>query len=154
MREGQIYEATKAHLLGGGWRVVGGQPPNGTDKTPVIEIKRPGPPAKGSAGSYKPDLVAIKANCILILEIKPRFSPSDVRKVREVLANPGRIACLRHELEQRRIIHSSAAVEPARVAGGIAFAGEPVELSDLFVLCIGKNGEFTCRTPHGLTLDD
>lgn len=102
MNETEVYIATKTVLKQFGLRLIGGQPPNGTDSFPVIEIADPTILSKGSKGSFKPDLVAFcsKRQKIVIVECKPEFSLNDVEKL--LLASDNkRLGLLSQELRQR-----------------------------------------------------
>ena len=69
-----------------GWALLGGEPPDGTDNLPRIELKDPNYNGKGSKGSKKIDLVAIKSNYILLLELKKFYSESDIIKLNEIVS--------------------------------------------------------------------
>lgn len=40
MSEDEIYVYTKEWLIDKGYKILGGQPPNGSDDFPVVEIKK------------------------------------------------------------------------------------------------------------------
>jgi len=101
MNEEGVYIAVSTYLAESGWHVVGGQPPSGTDHLPVIEIKDPGHTGKGSNGAFKPDLVACKWRSVLIVEVKPLFSPADRKKLLGILGDQRRLSLLIDELDQR-----------------------------------------------------
>lgn len=102
MNETEVYIATKTVLKQFGLKLIGGQPPNGTDSFPVIEIADPSILTKGSKGSFKPDLIAFcpTRQKIVIVECKPEFSLNDVEKL--ILASDNkRLGLLSQELRQR-----------------------------------------------------
>jgi hypothetical protein len=102
MNETEVYIATKTVLKQIGLKLIGGQPPNGTDSFPVIEIADPSIFSKGSKGSFKPDLVAFcpKRQKLVIVECKPQFSLNDVEKLIQAAEN-NRLGLLSQELRQR-----------------------------------------------------
>jgi hypothetical protein len=102
MNETAVYIATKTVLKQIGLKLIGGQPPNGTDSFPVIEIADPSILSKGSKGSFKPDLLAFcpTRQKIVIVECKPEFSPNDVEKLLQA-AEKNRLLVLSQELRQR-----------------------------------------------------
>lgn len=104
MSETRVYLLTKRYLRGAGWEIVGGQPPNGTDSFPVIEISSPSVTEKGSKGSFKPDLIAVRRSdwVMTIIECKPAYSQPDVQKLAEAIL-PDRLKLLYRELNQRGI---------------------------------------------------
>ena len=70
-----------------GWILIGGEPPNGTNSMPRIELKEEMHTAKGSKGSKKIDLLFFKEGYFLLLELKERYNISDVKKLNEVADN-------------------------------------------------------------------
>ena len=120
MREDEIYILTKSFLMKSGWKIIGGQPPKGTDKYPVIEIKSAANSDKGSLGSFKPDLVATKDSWLLLCECKPGLDLNDVYKLREILLSPSRIAQLYAELKQRNLGVSGPELLAVVTFGGIS----------------------------------
>lgn len=93
---------SKDWFLSRNFKILGGQPPNGTDRFPVIEIKSGENPEKGSRTSYKPDLVIAAHDVLLVVECKPQFSYSDVAKLRDVFKSEMRRRYLVNEIRQRR----------------------------------------------------
>lgn len=104
MREDQIYSLTKIWLLEKGYSILGGQPPRGTDRFPVIEIKSDEHSDKGSRTSYKPDLVVATNTCLVVIECKPSFDFADVEKLRDIAAAQQRLTALVREIRQRRCL--------------------------------------------------
>ena len=104
LEENQIYQKLKSFLLEKNWKVLGGEPPGGTDHLPVIEIKDSTNKEKGSKGSKKIDLIAFKAPFFLLLELKKSFANSDVIKLDEITqSNEWRKAFL-DALNEKRVL--------------------------------------------------
>ena len=135
--ETQVFIAIKDFLIENDWRLLGGQPPSGTDHLPVIEIRDPLFKGKGSKGSFKPDLIAWKDRLLMVLELKPSYSQSDRRKINLVLQSPDRINSLWESLIERNIdLGPEGMVAVARhgskVVGGLGYGGEPVSHPELW----------------------
>lgn len=107
MSEDEIYIYTKEWLIAKGYDILGGQPPNGSDDIPVVEIKKEKNQNKGSKGSFKPDLVAKDSKEILVVECKPKYNKDDEEKLNQVLINKKRQQLFVEELLQRRLINES-----------------------------------------------
>jgi len=101
--EMELYLGLKKYLRKAGWMILGGQPPSGSDHLPVIEIKLNHGGEKGSKHAFKPDLLALRANQIMLFEIKPDFSQADYDKLKSVLDSDLRIESLWKELAERNI---------------------------------------------------
>jgi hypothetical protein len=140
MREDEIYILCKSFLREEGWKIIGGQPPRGTDHYPVIEIKSDSNASKGSLGSFKPDLVAIKEGYVLLCECKPTFDPTDVAKLHEVLQSQSRINQLSLELTQRNLLHRIEGVLAV-----VAFGGTSTLSDDLVGVISFTNGTVFTR---------
>lgn len=145
LNETLVFIAVKKHLIKSGWKVIGGQPPSGTDYLPVIEIRDPNYSGKGSKGSYKPDLIGWKMNTLIIIELKPTFSKIDRDKVNEVLNSKPRLESLWEAILQRKIqIHedteSSNFKEHGQVVGGLGYGGKPVEHPELWRFFVDTSG--------------
>jgi len=127
--------------------LIAGQPPNGCDNLPVVEIKLPGKIGIGSKGAFKPDLIAAKGGVFLIIECKPDHSPSDVDKLRGIIGNRERILLLYEEINQRKLLRRRGIDVTAKdfcgnIKGAIAHSGKPIKLPGLYVLCIeGASGK-------------
>ncbi len=104
MREDEIYRLTKAWFVANGFHLLAGQPPRGTDRLPVIEIKDDAHDGRGSLGAFKPDLVAANTRVIVVVECKPKRSEDDVRKLMGVKASQARRKSFAHEVVQRRLL--------------------------------------------------
>jgi hypothetical protein len=101
--EMDLYIALKGYLKDTGWEIVGGQPPSGSDHLPVVEIKLNHGLEKGSKESFKPDLLALRENQLMLFEIKPKYSQSDFEKLLTVLDSDQRINALWLELGERKV---------------------------------------------------
>jgi hypothetical protein len=126
LAEDEVYEGAKLTLRSMGWTILGGQPPNGNDAFPVVEIKDTGMKGKGSLGAYKPDLLACKGPTIIIVECKASHSKADEAKLKEVLEGGPRLAALMAELEQRNLLtrrHIETPPSGFRFAGALAYSG-------------------------------
>tara|TARA_B100001121_G_scaffold303499_1_gene317535 strand:- start:498 stop:986 length:489 start_codon:yes stop_codon:yes gene_type:complete len=107
MNEDQIYISSKKWFKKNNFLILAGQPPNGSDHIPVIEIKESLNIDKGSKGSYKPDLVIQKNNSIVIVECKPIFDKNDHNKLSNVINSDDRKKVFFNELVQRKLINKS-----------------------------------------------
>jgi len=107
MKEDEIYIYTKEWLIYNEYEIIAGQPPNGSDNIPVIEIKDNKYSSKGSKGSYKPDLIGMNGNNILVIECKPKYDQDDEKKLLSIMFDNSRIELLFKELHQRNIFSNS-----------------------------------------------
>src|SRR3989338_2654144 len=82
--ETEIYLKLKRELPKKGWILIGGEPPDGTNSMPRIELKDYSNISKGSKGSKKIDLVFFKGGFFLLLELKEEYDYSDVKKLNEI----------------------------------------------------------------------
>ena len=103
MREDEVYLATKNWFRKNGFIAIAGQPPNGCDNIPTIEIKDLANTSKGSKGSFKPDLVIANINYLILVECKPLDDRDDEVKLLEVDSNKDRKKLLFEEITQRGI---------------------------------------------------
>ena len=146
MREDEVYFHTKHALQEMGLRVIAGQPPRGTDRVPVIEVKTVKNKTKGSLGSFKPDLIAANESVILVVECKPTFSAADVTKLRELQSSAERRQNLAEEIMQRGILHRHDIAAhnwrdiDARFHFAVSYHGSVVDLDDILVICINTEG--------------
>lgn len=132
--ETKLYIALKSYLKINGWHLIAGQPPSGTDHLPVLEIKSQVGDVKGSRDSYKPDLVAVSTNTLLIVEIKPSYSANDDAKLIRTLTEGNRIESLWFEIANRNLKDADGNKIADRVGelelrAALAYAGvlQPVE---------------------------
>ena len=103
MKEDEVYVGTKAWFNAKGFLALAGQPPNGCDNIPTIEIKDASNLDKGSKGSFKPDLLFGNSKYLIIVECKPLDDKKDEIKLLEVLTNNHRKKLLFEEISQRGI---------------------------------------------------
>jgi hypothetical protein len=81
MNEGEVYFYLKQFLLDKGWGILAGEPPDGSDDLPRVEIRNRNKVGIGSKGSYKIDLIGFKDNVLLLIELKPKFNQGDIDKL-------------------------------------------------------------------------
>ena len=86
LSESEIYLKSKTILLENNWIILGGEPPGGTDTIPRIELRDPTYKGKGSKGSKKIDLIAIKEDKLLLIELKSKFAQSDIEKLNLIVS--------------------------------------------------------------------
>jgi hypothetical protein len=148
MTEALVYEATRHWFLERGFRAIAGQPPNGCDNIPTVEIKDPRVLARGSKGALKPDLIVASVKSLLVIECKAKYSRRDAEKLRSVADDVARQQSLYSELVQRRLLRHqgvgtcSACFEEFRAKLGfcLAYCGRPVEDAVLFSLALSADG--------------
>lgn len=87
LTEGEIYFYLKKYLTLHGWEIIGGEPPDGSDDIRRIEIRNKDHKGIGSTGSLKIDLMCFKGGIVLLIEIKPKYSLSDIEKLNLILNN-------------------------------------------------------------------
>lgn len=142
MREDLIYFHTKKWFTENGYILIGGQPPNGSDRIPVIEIKTSENIDKGSKGVYKPDLLVATNAVFIIIECKPLFSLPDIEKLTEIMANPDRQRMLFSELLKRNAFerkglsldYGTFTDFQKKLRYCISYGGEPIPRKDLYSL--------------------
>jgi hypothetical protein len=136
-----IYIHAKSFLIDSGWKVLAGQPPNGCDNLPVVEIKLASKTEKGSRGACKPDLIAFKEGLCLLVECKPNHSEEDAAKLRGVLDSVERVDLLyleiqqRHLLERRGITASESEFKKG-LRGALAHSGKVQPQNDLWIIAV------------------
>jgi len=86
LKEPEIYLLAKRLLKKNDWEIIGGEPPDGTDNIPRIEIHDPNNKNKGSGGSKKIDLIAFKDEKLLLLELKTYFDATDILKLDDIVS--------------------------------------------------------------------
>ena len=103
LTEPEIYLLLKSWLRKHARRILGGEPPGGTNDIPIIEIKDSEHKMKGSKGSRKIDLVAFRDSYFLLIEVKEIYSYPDIKKLNEIVTErKWRIAFL-NALREKRI---------------------------------------------------
>ncbi|MDB2261819.1 hypothetical protein PM035_12875 [Halorubrum ezzemoulense] len=110
LSESEIYVYSKRFLRNHGWKLVGGEPPGGSDGLPRVEAKHPDKDEKGSRGSKKVDILAYKGGKLLLLELKSRYDEGDVVKLDELVG----------ELRWRRALHDACLERNAFQRAGVA----------------------------------
>lgn len=148
MREDEIYLLTKRWVKDQNFQILGGQPPNGTDRFPVIEIKSGENLDKGSRNVFKPDLVVATSDLILIVECKPRFDAADITKLIEISASRARLLALVDEIRQRRCLerrhHELAEISDNELINRtrfcVSYAGEHHPVNDIYSLVFNDSG--------------
>lgn len=103
MKEDEVYVGTKVWFRNAGFIAIAGQPPNGCDNIPVVEIKDFDNRAKGSKGSFKPDLIIANQDYFIVVECKPLDNADDERKLLEIDSSVNRLKQLYDELIQRKL---------------------------------------------------
>ena len=141
-----LYIALKRHLRNTGWTILGGQPPSGSDHLPVIEIKLNHGLAKGSKDSYKPDLMAIRRDQLMLFEIKPGYSQNDFEKLEAILNSQQRIQSLWNEIRERKLrdskgdfLHSE--LERTDIQCALAYAAPAKRVTKVWTFLF-ENGSF------------
>jgi len=146
LSEDLVYLGTKAFLKAHGWTLLAGQPPNGCNSLPVVEIKCPERKGIGSLGAYKPDLIAARDGIFLLVECKPDHSVRDAIKLADILASGERVNLLYAEICQRKLlerkgIECNAMRFSAGIRGALAHSGSPQRQEHLLSIII--------NTPEG-----
>jgi hypothetical protein len=148
VREDEIYFLTKNWMLEQQFHILGGQPPNGTDRFPVIEIKSDQNTQRGSRTSFKPDLVVATNDHLLIVECKPEFDKSDVSKLREIASTEARLHAMIQEIRQRKSLerrdHNLASLKDDelihRTRLFVAYSGNAHPVDEIYSLVFNGSG--------------
>lgn len=93
MREDLIHYAVRQFLRTSGWRLIAGQFPDGSDSElpplniidPYLACDNSPDHRRHSMNKYVPDLVALKGDKVLVIEMKPNYSLKDERKLETIL---------------------------------------------------------------------
>lgn len=93
MREDYVHFFVREFLKAEGWRLLAGQYPNGSDdELPILNIVDPNlardqspDPRRHSQNKLVPDLIALKHNKVIVVELKPRFDRGDEVKLLHIL---------------------------------------------------------------------
>ena len=114
MTEEEVYQGSKNYLVRMGYS--------------VFEIKDVNP-ERGSKFAYKPDLVAYKDGCFVIIECKPTFNYNDYLKLKSVINSPTRLWKFFCELRQYHLMErvgymGSFEDFSASIQISLAYAGE------------------------------
>ncbi len=156
MKEDEVYVATKNWFSLNGFRPIAGQPPNGCDNIPVIEIKSPINQDKGSKGSYKPDLVFASDRNILIVECKPAFSKADQEKLESIIGDEALQRSLADEMMGRKLLvktgfgtcFSCEAEIIKSLRYCLTYSGLPAKLPSIATLCFSNMEEAIFSQPE------
>ena len=156
--EEDIYIGMKNCLKKCDWKVIAGQPPDGCDHLPVVEIKDKNKIRKGSGKAFKPDLIAYKNNFLLVVECKPKRSQADIDKLNLVSNDFGRRANLIDEIYQRRLLHDFPNVNKATLVQKILFgiANGSFNQNEVGLICfrvISEYGDFELFPPSNFSLE-
>lgn len=84
MSEGKIYYYLKQFLLDKGWKLLAGEPPDGSNNVCRIEIRDKDKVGIGSKGSYKIDLIFLHKKTLFLIELKPQYNQGDINKLNEI----------------------------------------------------------------------
>lgn len=85
LSESEIYVYSKRYLRQLDWKLVGGEPPGGSNGLPRVEAKHPEIEMKGSKGSKKVDIIAYRDGYLLLLELKSTFDRGDIQKLDQLV---------------------------------------------------------------------
>ncbi|VVB57469.1 Uncharacterised protein [uncultured archaeon] len=145
LNEPEIYVRCKEILRKNGWMLLGGEPPDGTDDIPRIELRDPSNQGIGSKGSRKVDLIGYKQNKILLLELKDHFSAADVSKLDSIVSEERWRQALKGALDGKRAFKkagleerlSDLALDPEALVKALGLP-EAHAIKDDFVLIVVK----------------
>jgi len=137
--EGFIFYHVLHFLKKHGWRVIGGEPPDGTsDEVQRIVIRNSNKP-KNLVNKYtqKVDLMAIKSQTLLLIELKPSFDISDKKKLD--FLNENQKDDISNAIEERTEIKRENITHRIKCLGFSNISSYP-ELDDFIVFLIDKKG--------------
>ena len=153
--EEQVFQLIRAALEAKGWRMLAGQAARGSTDLPVVQARIGS--VKGSKGALKPDLVASRGNDLLVLELKPSFSDSDVKKCAKLATSETLIESLLEDLSSRRkwpVDVSGRPKRPRHFLTGVAYQGVVQQLA--CSACFARSaldGRWTTRLPSDHSLN-
>ncbi|QQG41274.1 MAG: hypothetical protein HYV90_03830 [Candidatus Woesebacteria bacterium] len=84
MSEGKIYYFLKNYLLSKGLTLIAGEPPDGSDNVRRVEIRSKNRSGIGSKDSYKIDLIFLKDDNLILIELKPTYNQKDIDKLNTI----------------------------------------------------------------------
>jgi len=113
LNESEIYLSIKKWLKENEWVILGGEPPGGTNDIPLLELKDIDYMGKGSKGSKKIDVISYQNGFFLLLELKSRFSYSDVRKLNEIVGDKNWRLAFIMALREKRVFENSGITLPS-----------------------------------------
>lgn len=123
LSESAIYVYSKRFLRKCGWKLIGGEPPGGSDGLPRVEAKHPEVDVKGSEGSKKVDIIAYRNGYVLLLELKSTFDRGDIEKLDELVGERRWRRSLLKACEERNAISRAGITGeslPQRILSGEA----------------------------------
>jgi hypothetical protein len=146
--ETEIYLKLKKGLPERGWILIGGEPPDGTNSMPRIELKDSSNLSKGSKGSKKIDLVFFKNGFFLLLELKENYDYSDVKKLNEIVQEEKWRKAFMTALKEKRAlelksisINQQVYIQPNDLLiKAIAYSEGDVRHEDFVTFIIDKSG--------------
>lgn len=144
LREDFVFLSVKAYLENSDWRILGGEPPDGTADD-LVRICIRAPNASGrlhSLNSLKIDLISIKKGTLLLTEVKPHHSKTDMKKL-NLVAGPRRDDLLR-AIRERCKIQSESVKSVVKSLGHTA-----MQISvprDFIVFLVHSNGKVTIES--------
>ena len=128
--EESIFKYFRLELERLGWVVVAGQAARGSTDLPVVQARIGS--SRGSTGAIKPDLIATRADALLVVEIKPGYSSSDVEKCSRLANSQPLQKYLISELADRNLWQLNLQgnpIAPNPFLTAIAYAGLPQQLN-------------------------
>jgi len=123
LSESEIYVYSKRFLRNCGWKLIGGEPPGGSDGLPRVEAKHPDVDVKGSEGSKKVDIIAYRNGYVLLLELKSTFDRADIEKLDELVGERRWRRSLLRAFEERNAISRAGIADqslPQKILSGAA----------------------------------
>ena len=156
MKEEEVYLGTKNWFKKNGFIPIAGQPPNGSDSIPKIEIKDIFYREKGSKGSFTPDLICISKSYFFIIECKPQHSEKDKEKLIEIINSFSRRKVLYEDLLERKIFQKKNLMENflsldqfnKKIRYVLSHNGEPKLMNNIITLTIqSRSGEGIVHQP-------
>ena len=103
LNENKVFQYSKNILKKNNYQIIAEDPPSGSGFLPFLEIKEILNTEKGSAGSYKPDIIAASKDEIIIVECKGKFAQSDVEKLIEIKFDENRNLQLYRQFIEKKL---------------------------------------------------
>lgn len=159
--ESEIYIRMKEFLSKKyNWVTLGGEPPDGTNTVPRIELKDVETKEKGSRGSKKIDLVFFKEGYFLLNELKSIFNQSDVNKLNEIVGDEKWRRAFIKALDEKRILEmNQIKINPDDYINSKRFLiksitfSEGYKIPDEFVVFFVKEDGIEIRFGSGISDD-
>ena len=137
MTQGEIYFYLKKYLNDHKWNILAGEPPDGSNDLVRMEIRDESFKEKGSKGSYKIDLVALKEGTLLLIENYRTFESKDVSKLNCIVGE--KADHLFDALSERCGIERSQVKEIIKALGVTEITEDDVPV-DFLVFVVSKAG--------------